>query len=477
MFCSNRECNCEIRYDFRVWGYDTVIQLMKDVCGSVGYPGGQDENVINCNDDGTPPGDLGSKIYGEITQGTYYVMIDGYSTTDVGPFELITTFVNGCIPLCDGNFCGDDQCEGSCGECDEGFACFPDNRCYPQDCQPLCADRECGEDGCGGSCGTCSEGLYCLGVAIVTEDGSIPPSSCEAFEVCDYLNPSCGDDCQAGQICGSDCQCYDSLRELPDLVVLEESLMEETYIHDLDVPETSCTLIEGCVPQPGVRRLLRFTSTILNQGQVDLNFPEPKDRPDLFEYGQCHQHYHFKGFASYTLFAADGETPVLEGRKYAYCMEDTARYHEGEAIGCDKVYDCGFQGIQRGWVDSYGWSLDCSWIDVTDIPPGNYVLQIEVNPSRVFPELSYDNNKAAVTVTIPESSPGSIVVPARVPVSQLVTYVPTTGQANGEDDINEPSDEDNGSSGGSHAPQTIPHWMTSTISSLSIILGPVFAFR
>jgi hypothetical protein len=257
-----------------------------------------------------------------------------------------------------------------------------------------------------------------LGVAITTEDGSIPPSSCETFEYCDNLNPSCGDDCTPDQVCGSDCQCYD-ISKLADIVIPEEYLIEETYLHDLDIPESSCTLVEGCVAAPGVRRLLRFTSAILNQGLADLKFPEPKDRPDLFEYGLCHQHYHFKDFATYYLFAADGETVVVEGRKSAACMEDTARYHDGEGIGCDKKYDCGFQGIQRGWLDSYGWSLDCSWIDVTDVPPGDYVLSIEANPGRLFPELSYDNNKAAVSVTIPDIAFGTVVIPQKLSPSKF----------------------------------------------------------
>jgi hypothetical protein len=50
---------------------------------------------------------------------------------------------------------------------------------------------------------------------------------------------------------------------------------------------------------------------------------------------------------------------------------------------------------------SYGWSLDCSWLDITDLAPGTYVLVIETNPARVFPEVSFDNNRQGVVVTIP----------------------------------------------------------------------------
>jgi hypothetical protein len=390
-------------YDFRSTGYDTVLQLMKDGCGSSGNPGQVvEDHIINCNDDATPPGNLGSRIAGSISEGTYYVMVDGYSTTDVGPFELVTTFVNDCVPLCDGNFCGDDKCGGSCGQCGEGTVCQVDNRCYPKNCEPQCSTRECGEDGCGGLCGTCDEGLYCLGESIQTEEegDDTPPSSCTAFEVCDNMNPTC-DGCESSQICGSDCQCYDSPGALPDLVVLEQGMLDEMFLQDVEFPDTSCALIEGCIVEPGLRRLLRFTSTVLNQGQVDLSFPEPKERPDLFEYGSCHQHYHFKQFAAYRLYEKDGKTVVMEGSKKAYCMEDTARYHDGVSIGCDKVYDCGYQGIQRGWVDTYHWSLDCSWLDITDVPAGEYVLEIDANPGRIFPELSFDNNKGFVRVVVP----------------------------------------------------------------------------
>ena len=57
----------------------------------------------------------------------------------------------------------------------------------------------------------------------------------------------------------------------------------------------------------------------------------------------------------------------------------------------------------KGWVDSYQWGLECSWVDITDLTPGKYVLEIAVNPGRSFQEISFDNNRAAVTVEIPET--------------------------------------------------------------------------
>ena len=59
------------------------------------------------------------------------------------------------------------------------------------------------------------------------------------------------------------------------------------------------------------------------------------------------------------------------------------------------------QGISPGWSDLYGNGLDCQWIDVTDVPPGKYELRVDLNPSRTFQELTFDNNSASVEVTVP----------------------------------------------------------------------------
>ena len=52
--------------------------------------------------------------------------------------------------------CGDDGCEGSCGECK--FGVCDGHFCA---CEPECEGKECGPDGCGGYCGGCPPGHYC----------------------------------------------------------------------------------------------------------------------------------------------------------------------------------------------------------------------------------------------------------------------------------------------------------------------------
>jgi hypothetical protein len=192
------------------------------------------------------------------------------------------------------------------------------------------------------------------------------------------------------------------------------------YIVDRTFAQTDCAVQEGLV-SPGKRTLLRFATEVANVGPGDLNVGRPSDRPDLFEWSACHQHFHFSGFAYYRLWSepqfriysaardANPDIPSpaliaslglgpLTGGKRAFCLEDTLRYLPGNLGG--PKYTCENQGIQKGWTDIYGNQVDGQWIDVTGVSPGDYTLEVEVNPNRLIEERSYANNAQTRQMTI-----------------------------------------------------------------------------
>ncbi len=379
----------------QTFGYDTVLSLRKGDAAAACLDDDPAATVV-CSDDSAPPGDFGSRVFALLQPGTYYLLVDGYDVSQLGPYTLRVKFSPGCVPNCDGQHCGgDDGCGGSCGDCPSGEACGPDYQCRPDPCVASCTNqdgspRTCGDDGCLGSCGSCGAGELCVPVT----------GTCEAFAACDHVNPTCAGGCPARSFCGSDCECHSIDEPMPDLVINKERLADEILFDRIDVRPSSCTLVEQCVGGPGDRRLLRFSVEAINQGQAALTVPPPEERPDLFQFSTCHGHYHYSGFALYELLDDAGNV-VVPGRKHAYCMEDSIQVAQGPEVSCSKLYDCYNQGIQAGWSDLYGNALDCQWIDITDVPPGDYRLRVSLNPTREFHEMTFGNNTATVPVTIP----------------------------------------------------------------------------
>lgn len=369
--------------DARMSGRDTVLHLRKERC--------QDSTAtIWCSDDATPPGGYGSRIAILLQPGTYYLLADGYNANEVGPFTLDVRFVAGCVPNCDGRFCGEDGCGGTCGTCSEGLVCNGAGRCGSPTCVPQCNGRKCGGDGCGGSCGECAPGSACA-----EETGA-----CMVSPVCDHDKPTCRKPCSSNEFCGTDCECHKLKDPMPDIVVDAEMLQKEVVFDTRSFAPGACAIVEGCVAGPGDRKLLRFTVETVNQGMGALQPPSPTRRPDLFEWSPCHGHYHFEGFATYALLDKAGNV-VVPGRKQAYCMLDSHQARSGPNFPCTSKYTCERQGIQPGWSDIYSNDIDCQWLDVTGVPSGEYFIQVSVNPNRIFEELTFDNNVTTVPVTIP----------------------------------------------------------------------------
>ncbi|PNJ80376.1 protein-lysine 6-oxidase [Pongo abelii] len=183
---------------------------------------------------------------------------------------------------------------------------------------------------------------------------------------------------------------------LPDLVADPYYIQASTYVQKMSMYNLRCAAEENCLASTAYRAdvrdydhrvLLRFPQRVKNQGTSDFLPSRPRYS---WEWHSCHQHYHsMDEFSHYDLLDANTQRRVAEGHKASFCLEDTS---------CDYGYHRRFactahtQGLSPGCYDTYGADIDCQWIDITDVKPGNYILKVSVNPSYLVPESDYTNN-------------------------------------------------------------------------------------
>ncbi|MCI4379457.1 hypothetical protein PGIGA_G00228470 [Pangasianodon gigas] len=185
-------------------------------------------------------------------------------------------------------------------------------------------------------------------------------------------------------------------RGLPDLVPDPNYIQASTYIQRSHMYSLRCAAEEKCLSSTAyssditdydVRVLLRFPQRVKNQGTADFMPNRPRH---TWEWHSCHQHYHsMDEFSHYDLLEVSTGRKVAEGHKASFCLEDTT---------CDfghlKRYACTShtQGLSPGCYDTYNADIDCQWIDITDIKPGNYILKVQVNPKYFVLESDFTNN-------------------------------------------------------------------------------------
>lgn len=188
----------------------------------------------------------------------------------------------------------------------------------------------------------------------------------------------------------------------PDLVLLQGVLESSMYVTSY-FSNDACQVTEQCINGMGNRDLIRFTTHIENNGTQDYFIGNPTDNPSQFTNNNCHGHWHYDGYAEYILYDQN-LTPTPIGFKSGFCVIDLVCNHGGTA-----QYGCGNMGITAGCGDIYDANLDCQWIDITNVPDGDYTFIARVNwdnqPDALGRhELTYDNNWAQVCFNLSRTS-------------------------------------------------------------------------
>jgi hypothetical protein len=113
-----------------------------------------------------------------------------------------------------------------------------------------------------------------------------------------------------------------------------------------------------------------------------------------------HRHWHYKAFVRYQLRATSAGLPIVRpDNKAGFCLADPIYAPDfcgslkPEALSVD-------EGLGPGTTDYYNPNLEGQYIDITDVPPGDYWLLHWVNSGKEICESDYANNAAAVKIAL-----------------------------------------------------------------------------
>ncbi len=227
----------------------------------------------------------------------------------------------------------------------------------------------------------------------LTYNGQV--SGCMDINACNYNQFATIDD--------SSCVYYPSplCPTGPDLTVDSTELANSIYM-DTSTTTDVCAIREGCLNGYGVRERINFSTRIDNIGATDFTAGTPPANINtyspIFQWDLCHGHWHFKDYAQY-LLADYNNNFVPIGYKNGFCVLDLTC-----TTGVGK-FSCGNMGITAGCSDIYTSGLPCQWVDITDVPDGDYKLIVRASwqPRPDFYgryETDYVNNWARTCIHI-----------------------------------------------------------------------------
>ncbi len=211
---------------------------------------------------------------------------------------------------------------------------------------------------------------------------------------------------------------------LPDLSVWASQPKDYLYGWYLDraeVPGRTLMRVSTATPNTGTGPLeLRGDSS--NPGVYQRIFRTDGSSYDRFAgsftFHAGHGHLHFDNWINLHLRRvlpgnAVGDI-VVSGHKTSFAIIDLTEYDGGlpGSPGAGVYVSRLVQGLSVGWADVYGANLQDQWIDVTEVPSGQYWLEGVVDPADSIKELNESNNLARILInfTNPTNQPPSPLV-------------------------------------------------------------------
>jgi Lysyl oxidase len=166
-----------------------------------------------------------------------------------------------------------------------------------------------------------------------------------------------------------------------------------------------------------------------------------------YETADGHDHFHLKRAVEYALYSADADpaarAKVAPGSKVGFCLFDTEpvladqdeEFYDFSVSHFCETGDPGAtslrMGVSRGWRDVYSRSLQFQYVNISNVPPGRYLLGATADPDNQIVETNEVNPTAFAEA--PTTIPGVVAAPvqtpldhdAQVPVRLAVTSVGT----------------------------------------------------
>lgn len=190
-------------------------------------------------------------------------------------------------------------------------------------------------------------------------------------------------------------------------------------------------VVNGCLLDETVRngalRCLRFETAVANTGRGPLEIAYRVEPPetnayqvvhhadgttsDRFavasEFHPTHAHFHFESFYVTTLWrygagGKRGAAPVASGTKSGFCPEDSGGGQRN--YSCLTEYRVGpsgpeqVVGISSGSYDTYRVHLPDQYLEITGVPDGRYVLEVEIDPDDNVAESNERDNRVCVVI-------------------------------------------------------------------------------